>query len=489
MRLFHIVLVLTLVGLQIDIFAKERKKEDIASIYDDFVVRGQNLVQKRKPSLRSSAFSTYPFVLWDYAEDIQSTSPNSGSVHWSNLLQFISENTITRVITNIKNPSAFPFFSVGQKTNSFISYAKELPSSCELAVLFDLSDFILNETSLTPVPSALPSPYPALPSYFKQLPEKMDWVRQMIVLGVNIKEVVLDPQPAKEHGTVGDYQLLIDFMDYFCTVNNLDVRLAVTYGISERTPTYANLDVFPTDSGLVPLPDNFPPLTKGLLAPEWRPHSIEPLLDHVYIQAYEPDMPYIFTLPTNPTLAGASLLHNFRDEPYVQGIGTISFSSASTEVAGTGTSFLKGDLKTGLLAVTEDMPIGVMQGGNILLVGIVSESVPITATTLSVNSPPPISGDNLPFYQTEIINKWVFPFTNPTVAGKIYIMFSFENFKNNQDPFFGTWSTDQFMAFLNSFYTQGQTSFPIYMQSEDVSIPLPNNFAIYDFNIFNQNMQ
>ncbi len=489
MDLLRILLVLVFAGIQIDLCAKERKKEDIASIYDDFVVRGQNLVQKRKSSLRSSAFSTYPFVLWDYAEDIQSTSPNSGPVHWNNLLQFISENTITRVITNIKNPSTFPFFSVQQKTNSFISYAKQLPSSCELAVLFDLSSFILNETSSGPAPSALPSPYPALPSYFQQLPEKMDWVRQMIGLGVNIKEVVLDPQPAKEHGTVGDYQLLIDFMDYFCTVNNLEVRLAVTYGISERTPAYANLDVFPTDSGLVPLPDNFPPLTKGLLAPEWRPHSIEPLLDHVYIQAYEPDMPYVFTLSADPILAATSLLHNFRDEPYVQGIGTISFSSTSTEIKGSGTSFLKGNPKTGLLAVIEDMPIGVMQAGNILPIGIVSESVPITATTLSFNSPPPISGNNLPFYQTEIINKWVFPFTNPIVASKIYIMFSFENFKNNQDPFFGTWSADQFMVFLNSFYTQGQNSLPIYMQSEDVSIPLSNNFVIYDFNIFDQNMQ
>jgi hypothetical protein len=67
-------------------------------------------------------------------------------------------------------------------------------------------------------------------------------------------------------------------------------------------------------------------------------------------------------------------------------------------------------------------------------------------------------------------------------------MFSFENIKNNDNPFFGSWSTSQFMSFLESFYSQGKTTLPIYMQDANTPIPMPNNFAIYDFTIFNENL-
>ena len=364
-----------------------------------------------------------------------------------------------------------------------MTYASKLPKSCELAVLFDLSGFNWDSvTPPTPNPSALPSPYPALPAYFLDLPLKMEWVRQMISLGIPIKEVVLDPQPAAVHGDVAEYQLLIDFMDYYCTINNLDVHLGVTYGISEKEPTYANLSVFPTPPGLTP-PGNFPPVTLGYTSPEWRSSSTNPLLTYVYIQVYEPDIPYIFTLPNNPVLAAASLLHNFRDEPYLLGTGDITFSSSAKEVTGANTVFA-----TGIPAVTEDMPIGVMQSGNILRIGIVSEDVPVTNTTLSFNSNPPLSGTNSPFYQTEIINKWTFPYTTSSVTNNIVLMFSFENEANNQDPFFGTWTTDQFMSFLQSFHSQGQGSMSFYSQDGSTTIPMGPLFGIYDFNIFQTNM-
>ncbi len=477
----------------IDCNGKEPTKETISSLYDGLVIQGKNLNLPKQPLVKvkssSSAFSLYPFVLWDYAEDIQTANPSSAVTHWNNLLGFISENTITRVITNIKNPKDFSFFSVDGEGSSFISYANKLPSSCELAVLFDLSSFVWDlDPSPTPNPGALPSPYGALPSYFLDLPLKMEWVKQMIALGVPIKEVVLDPQPIKDKKPANeanaDYQLLIDFMDYFCTLNNLDVHLGLTYGVNVKEPTFSNLSSFPTPSNLAP-PGNFPPLTAGLTAPEWRADSTEPLLDHVYIQVYESGMPYIFTLQDNPTLAATSLLHNFRDEPYLLGSpGTITFSTDSKNVTGTNTTFTKGSSP-----ITEDMPIGVLESGNMVLVGLVSETVPITDTTFSVNSNPPISGSNLPFYQTEIINKWIFPFIAPAVTNNIYLMFSFENQANNKDPFFGTWDTDQFIEFLTSFYTQGQTTLPIYMEDGSTSIPMPNNFAIYDFNIFSENVK
>ena len=468
--------------------AKESDMTRVSSVYNDLVRQG-NVLSNPKQTMRdleedSSAFASYPFVLWDYAEDIASGNTQSAITHWTNLLQFISENTITRVITDIKDPSHFPFFGVSAEEPSFMSYAAKLPDSCELAVLFELSGFAWDSSpSPVPNPAALPSPYPALPSYFADLPLKMEWVRQMIGLGIPIKEVVLDPQPADSQGSTADYQLLIDYMDYFCTVNNLDVHLAVTFGVNVKEPTYSNLSTFPTPSSLAP-PGYFPPIATGYTAPEWRPSSTSPLLTHVYIQVYEPDMPYIFTLPNNPVLAAASLLHNFRDEPYIQGTGTLTFSSTSKAVTGTNTAFT-----TGTPPVVEDMPLGVMQSGDILRIGIVSEDVPVTETTLSFNSNPPISGTNQPFYQTEIINKWTFPYTTPEIVDGIVLLFSFENQVNNEDPFFGTWTTDQFMSFLQSFYSQGQSdTLPIYYQDGSTGISLPANFGIYDFNIFQENV-
>lgn len=485
---FTRVFALLLVIPSLSSLAKEADMTRISSVYDDLVNQGsmRSNPKPTEPKLKKSGsvFSSYPFVLWDYAEDIASGDTPSATLHWNNLLQFISENTITRVITDIKDPSHFPFFGVNAEGSSFMSYANKLPASCELAVLFALSGFVWDSDSPPiPNPSALPSPYPALPSYFLDLPLKMEWVKQMIEMGVPIKEVVLDPQPVTPSGSTADYQLLIDFMDYFCTINDLNIHLAVTYGVDVKEPTYSNLSTFPTPSNLAP-PGYFPPITSGYTSPEWRPGSTSPLLKHVYIQVYEPDMPYIFTLKNNPVLAATSLLHNFRDEPYIQGTGTITFSSSSKDVMGTDTVF-----NTGIPPVIEDMPIGVIQSGDMLRIGIVSEDVPVTESTLSFNSNPPISGVNQAFYQTEIVNKWTFPYTSPEVVDNIVLMFSFENQLNNEDPFFGTWTTDQFMSFLQSFYSQGQEdTLPIYYQDGSTGISLPSNFGIYDFNIFQENV-
>ena len=493
MRNFTKTLFISLLALSFSLncYGKIPTKESLLNSHDQFVSEGRNLIRSKTTTpppieelLESSPFSSYPFVLWDYAEDIQSTDSTSDATHWTNLLAFISKNTITKVITNVKDPSTFPFFGVSAEGASFMTYAATIPSSCELAILFELSDFAWDSTPPpTPNPAALPSPYPALPSYFADLPLKMEWVRQMIDLGIPIKEVVLDAQPIDPPGDFAEYQLLINYMDYFCTVNNLDnLRLAMTYGINVKEPTLSNLSSFPTPINLAP-PGNFPPLTSGFTAPEWRPSTTHALLGQVYIQVYEPDMPYIFTLPNNPTLAATSLLHNFRDEPYILGEGTISFSPSSKVVTGTNTAFL-----TSVPPVTADMPIGVLQSNAMVLVGLVSETVPITENSLSVNSNPSSSGTNLPFYQTELINKWTFPFTTQKVVNNICLIFSFENQENNKDPFFGTWTQDQFMDFLTLFLKYGNTTLPFYMKDSNTPLSIPSNIGIYDFVIFQENM-
>jgi hypothetical protein len=57
------------------------------------------------------ALATQPFVLWEYADDVTSVV-QTGITHWKDLAAFIAQNNITRVITDIKDPSHFPFFDV-----------------------------------------------------------------------------------------------------------------------------------------------------------------------------------------------------------------------------------------------------------------------------------------------------------------------------------------------------------------------------------------
>ena len=107
--------------------AKEPEIEVMSSHYDNLVVKGKMLNKKKqtRASVRSSsAFSVYPFILWDYAEDIASGNTPSAIDHWNNLLEFIENNTITRLVTDVKDPSHFPFFGVNAEESLFYDLCK-----------------------------------------------------------------------------------------------------------------------------------------------------------------------------------------------------------------------------------------------------------------------------------------------------------------------------------------------------------------------------
>ncbi len=471
------------------VFSQEPNYGSMQSVFDDYVKQGNLVVNAvTTPSLSpNTAFSQQAFVLWDYAEDISGADPmTTGRIHWQNLINFVKANNITRLITNIKNPKKFGFFADSNPAaQSFAYYASQLPSTCQLAVLFDCDTFELVGPD-TPSPDNSYPGYLALPAYFANLPEKLLWVQRMLESQhVNITEVVLDPQNAcsSSGGGNGDYQLLIDFMDYYFTENSLSVGKGLTVGVDAHSFTFCNLSLFPLDSTLAALvPANFPPTSTG---PQWRSGSTAPMLSSVYVQAYDPQIPYVFTLKNNPTQAATDFLHNFRDEPYLLGNGTISFVNGSTQITGSGTSFL-GTITNNIVLdqVVDGMPIGVSVGGSISRVGLSNGNAP-SNTLINVYSAIPLdSQTNVPFYQTEIVNKWTYPYITTSMANNIYLMFSFENSNVGNALFFGSWTVDQFMSFLQSFYSQGQSSLPIYMSDPSTNIPLPNNFAIYDFDIF-----
>lgn len=464
---------------------KEPTLDAAALNYDVLVRKGSllnNPIQSTPTPLIPSTFSQQPFLLWDYAEGV-TTDPATGVTHWEELLAFINANNITTLVTYIKDPSSFPFFNQYTTGPSVMTYLAKVPSTCTIYAMYDSSGFELPSPYPAASPTQLPSPYPALPNYFSNLPGKMLWAQQATNFLNRQISAAIDPQPPTP-ALPGQYQLLIDFMDYYRTENNLtNMLLCITFGISSKNPTYSNTSTFPIPQDLQ-TQLYLPPITPGDTSPEWRPGTTYPLLNLVVIQAYEDDMPYIFTIPTEPKTAADDLLHNFRDEPYLLGEGTISIDPGSKNVVGTGTQFVHGTYP-----IQADMPIGLLINGNIVKVGIVNESTPITDTTFSFYSSYGTgTSGSVPFYQTEIVNKWTFPYITSDQPSRICIMFSFENMQNNQDPFFGTWTTEQFMLFLKSFYNDGQTELPFYYQDANTSIPLPDNFGIYDFKIYQSNV-
>jgi hypothetical protein len=440
------------------------------------------------------SFASWNFVLWDYADEV--TNVKTAQTHWSNLIAFAQKNNLRRVITMIKDPSQFPFFDINQqKGNQYFIYwaqtfAKTVPN-CDLCVFFDLTAF--TNPKLTPaMPTDLPDPFLKLDSTtFLNLPDKMSWVLAMAQLGAPIKEVDLDPEcdPVGPGvgGGMGAKQLLINYMNYFRNQNASlkNVRLGLCLGFDVKSLTFVNLSNLPLPNAadeynldnLLPADDNyynFP--TKIAPGNWWGSSSSRPLLDSVYIEAYDNTTPYNFTLQNNPALAAENMLHLYRDEPYMPGTGTITVNTKSKQVTGIGTQFVT-------QGVTDGTPFGVTQGSSGTIAGRVNGSNPITATQATFYSTSQVNGTSVPYLISESPVKWTFPSIdpnyNPQLLNNICFMFSIE------PKYFGGWTLSNFLLFMTNFYNFGQSALPIYTKAmndtQTIYVPLPNNFGIYDF--------
>lgn len=455
------------------------------------------------------SFSSWNFVLWDYADEV-TVDPATAAKHWQSLLDFIQKNNIQRLITNIKNPSRFPFYDTEQKVdeNAFIYWAQKLKQDapgCALHVFFDLDLFASSAPAVGP--ADLPSPFASLSkTTFLNLYQKMCWVEAMIQKGVPIKEVVIDPEcqivgEDNIGGGIGAKQLLLNFMNYYRSQSpSLEkVGLGAALGFDVKTMAFTNLSVLPLPGPQDPQYDlqsllpahqnyyNFP--TKIDPTGWWGSQSVRPLLDSIYIEMYDPTIPYNFTLQNNPELAAENFLHLYRDEPYMPAKGTIAFDKNAKTVTGNNTQFTQG--------FENGTPLGVMQEGSMITIGRVNTIVSDTEAVFY--SFPPFTSANSLYYLSESPLKWVFPSiqlpTNQSILDGIYFMFSLEpnpidKQKQKLFSFFGNWTLDQFLTFLAHFYTLGQTTLPIYTQKEDpVYIPLPKQFGIYDFRQLQANPQ
>lgn len=463
-------------------------------------------------------FASWNFVLWDYADEVSDVP--SAQQHWSSLVAFAQKNQIKRVITIIKDPGKNPFFDANQQSGNqyFIYWAGQLAKTapnCDLCVFFELSPFT-NGGVFSSVPADLPPPFPSLKNTgFGTWQEKLSWVvlisQQLKAQGItSIKEIDFDPE-CPGNGTVDPMeakQLLINYLN-LCRTQVPDLakmRLGICVGFDMKQLTFANLSNLPLPGpgpdpsnpsaydiqSLLPSPNYY--YFPTLFAPNnwWGSKSTSPLLDSIYVEAYDHSTPYNFTLENTPSVAAANTLHLFRDEPYMPATGTITILSSSPKtVTGTGTDFIN-------QGVVDGTPVGVLQGSSIAILGRV-DGAPSSATSavFYANSLMPVT--NSGYYISESPIKWFYPAIdpsfNPQLLNNICMMFSLE--PNPTDApyqqkyqFFGNWTLDAFLQFVNSFYQLGQTTWPIYSNSSipnTPNVPLPNNFGIYDFRQIQQN--
>lgn len=507
-------------------------------VYNSYVRKGHYINTEGASTVswavNNTAFNNAGFMLWDYVDGV-STDLSANQEHFDNLVAFISANNIKRVIIYIKDPSNFSFFDeTNTSSGYFIDYTEKIAAlNCEVEVFFDNYTFNLANTTTTPNPNNSYPGYLPLPTYFNNLPGKMLWTQIAISNGAKITGVTIDPEGSSSGSPKDDYQLLIDFMDYYRAFNNLTtylgglIRTGVTLGIDSKNITYPNVSPLPIPSALgyasVTIPDNFPPSDnqKGLSAPQWRPGSTYSLLDCVYIQAYESDIPYIFSTQSNPaysgtnnpTQSGVDFLRSLRGDPYLPGPGPgldpttnlptygqgrITYTASATTVTGIGTAFQGVNapyppapkVPTLLNQILDGMFISVNAPGIENKIGesdgtfVISPQSFETYTGLSGSS-----STNVPFYQTEIVNNWNKSFIEDGMQNKIYFMFSFEYDPTNGLLFFGNpaWSlptVNNFMTFFESVLTNGSTgtTLSIYKDVSDNPIAMPaNNFVLYDF--------
>lgn len=514
-----------------------------------------------------SGFAEQRFILWDYNEDSPNT--NSYQKHYADLFLFAVTEGVRKVIVFPKNPSI--------STNAFFQISNQNPSNencfafwvrllsllkIEVEILFESDAFVDNVPS-TPLYS-LPDMF-----YFQDLPMKMNWVQQLcqIIPGA-ITGVTIDPEDPLSTGNNG-YQQVINYMDQYRFGNGLPtLKLGMTFGIDAKPMTFSNLDTFPINSDYITPPPNdyFPsnPL------PTYRAAGNNvPLLNNVYLQAYEPDFTYVFRENLNPTEAADTFISALQDIPYKPSTGKITTSTSTLQAEYVDSGLF---VSTGKITSTQGnihcsysgsnfsqevqigsyldyndggsiVPIGqvshvnydpvamtftladLTHGANVTVtdetfilsqfgVEIISGEIINTSTNYStpnskigaIDGPIPyniagydpnshqfnfldtnphfnLMGEN--FLCAEVVMKWIYPPITPAIASGINFLLSTQYDIETGDLYFGNWSLDNFMSFVNRFTSQVSSttpSNPIFTNSDGGGVALPNiNMGIYDY--------
>ena len=306
-----------------------------------------------------AGFASQHFVLWDYAED--APKDRTYTEHYAQLFLFLVEQQISKVILFPKDPDGTgnDFFKISNqnvKDENCFAYWVNLISKAgvKIEILFEFDPFN---------PSGTATPTYSLPNnfYFVDLPQKMNWLKSLImIVPGTILGVTIDPEGPNSGGNDG-YQQVINYIDQYRFANGLpSLQTAMTFGVDGKPMTFANLDTFPVDANYVtPPPTTYFPANP---LPTYRtPGNNAPLLNTVYLQAYEPDFTLVFTKNLDPNAAADTFIQALQDIPYKTSFGKIT----TTAMVPTG-SYVDGGqfVSTGTITCTMGSPNGSYSGSN-----------------------------------------------------------------------------------------------------------------------------
>jgi ubiquitin-large subunit ribosomal protein L40e len=444
------------------------------------------------------SFPSWGLTLWDYRDDAPA---NVGfASYYRTLLDFAKTYGFKKIITYITSTNAGPAYAdfynpaaplVAGSTTNFLSFlhtaADEIPGVAVEAMI-DIASFAAapgtNNTSGLPLPDVWVSIVPA-----------MEWTADLAgpAAGSAFTGLTIDPEfsrtnsPAPAADPADAYQMLANYMDKFKLDRGLtNLHSGMTFSIDAVTLTFVNRSDFPLLPNLKPSP-SLGTKTNSAGLPAWRTNdSAGPLLQNVYLQAYEGDFAYWMAVgKTNPSLGAQYLNSALRDMPYLLMPGTLATAGDTAKpfpVTGTGTILT--NLGAGQ-AISLIVSPGVLfpdqsQGLTWTTDAAAAPTSNISALIngLYTNIPSP----GLPFLSTEVTMKWRFPYITADMAKGITLLFSAENGTNI--PFMGSWQPQTFLSFLDAFHQLGQTTNPltaVYSLSESEGLPLPKNYGLYDY--------
>ncbi|MCH9631001.1 MAG: hypothetical protein S4CHLAM37_10130 [Chlamydiia bacterium] len=462
-------------------------QEHLNQFFDTIVQQGRDTLPGLAPQPKSAqesaleAFSAQNFLLWDY---LTNTTNNNLPQHFDDLTALCQRRNIKRAIIFIKDPSANSFFGpTNTSANSFISKANTLFSTMskqvsgfELSIFFESGGFS-STAGAGSYPTVNPKPDTGLTDYFSQIDEMLDWSKAIIAQVPGIKEVAFDPQ--FKSATKDVQQLLYNYADEYKWLNSLgDTRLGTTLGIDESKPTYANLSTFPVSSILAGSISTFPANPQPTWSRGGNPKA--PLLQSVYIQAYQTSIPAMFASGFIPHLgthnggnAGRIFNQMLRDLPYVTGTGRISFMQHSTKLNGNSDTVFKTFADPILFAKDS---VNNIHNRKIGVVSSVQENDLLTLDSVGAT----FTETNSKFTRTEITTAWnTQPNLTQSMVDNIYWMFSLNYDPSQSLNFFGNWQLSDFMAFITASLKLNTTA----KSSPFTNLVFPSkNYVIYNYN-------
>ncbi len=465
----------------------------ITEFYDSVVHNVNNQIpnspKKTSPAVSPvSEFTNYGFTLWDYLEDVHSDS--DCVTHFNNLTSLCQTSNIQKVILFIPTPMAadgsvkLDFFqSNSSMPDNFISMTSTLVNTMktvanvpnfEVCIFFENGFFNSDVSNTVPFVSpytAIAAPLPASyhVGYFEYITNMLNWAAVMISQNIGISEVAFDPEGQGSDtliATKSDQQRVYNYTDNYkwaCALTYIDsktsqtvpINLGTTIGIDESKIAFSNVSTFPVnpifvasfDPGVFPNPQPF----WRIITPEL-PILTVPLLQKVYIQAYQTNIPAIFAAGATPSgshdgvLAATYFNKLLLDQPYVNGEGRISCVQGGVNVTGVGSNFLTFQDGDPFLFTTANPPKKidvvdhVVNNSNLVL----EDGSTITATNIS-------------WQRTEIAPGWTTqPAITQDMVNSIYWMFALNYEEVSPHPpatpyrFFGNWNLSDFMTFITN---------------------------------------